>query len=138
MSEEHLAVVLAPETAEEASRLFSALLAGGFHPTIDYGAAEKLANYPILVPQPELVEAKAYLRGVGARPPAPVQAQPHAQSLGMFDPNLSDRPVGPLPPWKFSETAGKALGVLIALIVLVGGIVALVEMLQFLSSLRGH
>ena len=136
MSEEHLAVVLAPETADEASRLFSALLAGGFHPTIDYGAAEKLANYPILVPQPELVEAKAYLRGVGARSPAPVQPQPHPQ--GMFDPNLSDRPVGPLPPWKFNETAGKALGVLVALIVLVGGIVALVEMLQFLSSLRSH
>lgn len=132
MGEEHLAVVLAPDTAEEASRLFSALLAGGFHPTIDYGAAEKLLNYPILVPQPELAEAKAYLRGVGARPPAPPQRQP------MFDPNASDRPVGPLPPWRFNETVGKAIGVLIALIVLVGGIVALVQMLQFLSSLRGH
>jgi hypothetical protein len=132
VGEEHLAVVLAPAAAEEASRLFSALLAGGFHPIIDYDAAEKLANYPILVPQPELVEAKAYLRGVGARPPAPPQHQP------MFDPNASDRPVGPLPPWKFNETVGKAIGVLIALIVLAGGIVALVEMLQFLSSLRGH
>jgi hypothetical protein len=134
VSEEHLAVVLAPETAEEASRLFSALLAGGFHPVIDYGAGEKLANFPILAPQSELAEAKAYLRGVGARPPAPAPAQPQ----GMFNPNLSDRPVGPLPPWKFSETAGKAIGVLAALIVLVGGIVALVEMLQFLSSLRGR
>jgi hypothetical protein len=131
MSEGHLAVVLAPETAEEASRLFSALLAGGFHPIIDYDAAEKLANYPILVPQPELAEAKAYLRGVGARPSAP-QHQP------MFDPNASDRPVRPIPPWRFNETVGKAIGVLIALIVLVGGIVALVQMLQYLSSLRGR
>ncbi len=132
MGEEHLAVVLAPETAEEASRLFSALLAGGFHPVIDYGAGEKLANFPILAPQAELAEAKAYLRGVGARPPAPPARPP------MFDPNASDRPVGPIPPWKFNETVGKAIGVLIALIVLVGGIVALVQMLQFLSSLRGH
>ena len=33
---------------------------------------------------------------------------------------------------------GLGVGVLGALIVLVGGIVALVEMLQYLSSLRGH
>jgi hypothetical protein len=133
MSEGHLAVVLAPETAEEASRLFSALLAGGFHPTIDYGSGGKLANFPILAPQSELAEAKAFLRGLGARPPAPV-----AQPQPMFDPNASDRPVGPIPAWKFNETVGKAVGVLGALIVLVGGIVALVEMLQYLSSLRGH
>jgi len=56
----------------------------------------------------------------------------------MFGLGLSDRPVGPLPPWTFKENVGKALGVLLALVALAGGIVALVLMLQFLSSLKGH
>ena len=127
-----LAVVIAPETAEEASRHFAALLAGGYHPVMDYGPADKpLANFPVLVPQGELGEAKAYLRGVRANPPARAHTP-------MFDPNVSDRPTGIIPPWKFSETIGKALGVLAALLALAAGSVGVVYILQFLSSLKGH
>lgn len=126
-----LAVVIAPETAEEASRHFSALLAGGYHPIIDYGSGgQPLANFPVLVPQQELGEARAFLKGVGAgQPPKPA---------GVFGSGASDRPVGPIPPWKFKDTVGKALGVLGAMLVLAGAVVALVYVLQFLTSLRGR
>ena len=134
-AEGQLAVVIAPETAEEASRHFSALLAGGYHPVMDYGPADKpLGNFPVLVPVAELGEAKAFLRGLRANH----ASKPVSQLASMFDPSVSDRPTGPIPKWKFSETIGKALGVLFALVVLAGGIVALVLMLQFFSSLKGH
>ena len=131
-----LVVVIAPDMAEEASRLFSALLAAGFHPSIDYGQdGGQLANYPILAPQSELAEARAFLKGLALRPAAPAVVRPIDAAFGA---HLSDRPVGPIPPWKFNETAGKALGVLLAMIALVGGIVVLVKMLEYLSSLKGH
>jgi len=42
-------------TAEEASKHFAALLAGGYHPVMDYGPADApLGNFPVLVPQTEL------------------------------------------------------------------------------------
>jgi hypothetical protein len=134
-----LVVVIAPETSEEASRLFSALLAAGFHPSIDYGddsaAGGRLANYPILAPQSELAEARAFLKGLAVRPAPGAPVRPIDAAFGA---HLSDRPVGPIPPWKFSETAGKALGVLLAMIALVGGIVVLVKMLEYLTSLKGR
>jgi hypothetical protein len=126
-----LVVVIAPETSEEAGRLFAALLSAGFHPSMDYGGEAQLANYPILAPQSELNEAKAFLRGFKA---APKPERPPS----MFDSGYSDRPVGPIPPWKLNETVGKALGVLGAMILFAGAIVALVYMLQFLTSLKGH
>lgn len=127
-----MAVVIAPETAEEASRHFAALLAGGYHPVMDYGpAGEPLANFPVLAPLTEAAEARAFLRGFRAQSPA-------RRPLALFDPDASDRPVGPIPPWRFHETVGKAMGVLLAMLVLTGAIVAGVYMLQFLGSLKGR
>src|SRR5438309_11892120 len=91
-----LTVVVAPETSEEAGRLFAALLCAGFHPAMDYAEGEdRLANFPILAPQSELAEAKAFLRGLKAGAPA---AREPVKTQTWYDPNASDRPVGPLPP----------------------------------------
>ena len=139
MSEDVSVVVIAPETSEEAGRLFAALLSAGFHPSMDYGGEAQLANYPILAPQSELTEAKAFLRGLKAAGPAPAPAAPKPERPPwMFDSGYSDRPVGPIPPWKFNETVGKALGVLAAMLVLAGGAAGLIYMLQFLTSLKNH
>ena len=135
-AEDQLAVVIAPETAEEASRHFSALLSAGYHPVMDYGSAgQPLANFPVLTPVAEAAEAKAFLKGVRAG--QPLAPQP-VRAPSMFGAGLSDRPVGPIPPWKFHETVGKAVGVLAALLVLAGAIAALAYMLQFLNALKGH
>ena len=134
-AEGQLAVVIAPETAAEASRHFAALLAAGYHPVMDYGAPDKpLANFPVLTPLAEAAEARAFLKGVRAGEPA----QAPSALMSMFGADASDRPVGPIPPWRFHETVGKALGVLVAMLVMAGGLVALIYMLQFLSSLRAH
>ena len=136
MSEEgQLAVVIAPETAAEASRHFAALLAAGYHPVMDYGLPDKpLGNFPVLAPRAEAAAARAFLKGLRAGQPAP--AAPAAPS--MFGAGLSDRPVGPIPPWRLHETVGKAVGVIVAMLVLAGALVALIYLLQFLTSLKGH
>ena len=135
MSEGQLAVVIAPETAEEASRHFAALLAAGYHPVMDYGQADKpLANFPVLAPLAEVAEAKAFLKGVRAGEPA----KPTSTLSTLFGAGSSDRPVGPIPPWKFHETVGKAVGVIVVMLVLVAALVGLLYFLQFLTSLKGH
>jgi hypothetical protein len=131
-AEGQLAVVIAPDTAAEASRHFAALLAAGYHPVMDYGAPGRpLGNFPVLAPLAEAAEAKAFLKGLRA-------GQPALKAPSMFDPGLSDRPVGPIPPWRLHETVGKAVGVIVAMLVLAGALVALIYMLQFLTSLKGH
>ena len=73
MSEEgQLAVVIAPETAAEASRHFAALLAAGYLPVMDYGLPDKpLGNFPVLAPLAEAAEAGDLVVEPGAaqRPP---------------------------------------------------------------------
>jgi hypothetical protein len=128
-----LVVVVAPETSEEAGRLFAALLSAGFHPSMDYGGKDKLANFPILAPQGELGEAKAFLRGLRVGGSAAPASRP-----SMFDPTVSDRPVGPLPAWTFKGNVGKPVAVMGALIALAAGIVAVVSLIQFLTSLKSH
>ncbi len=140
-SGDQLAVVIAPATAEEAGRLFSTLLSGGFHPTMDYAGDDHgapLANFPILVPQAELAEAKGYLRGIKANPPAQQQS---LKAMFGLDPSLSDRPVGPLPPENIKTMSAnmlKAVGVVAVLVVAVVVITGLVWGLQFLTTLGGH
>ena len=137
-SGDSLAVVIAPATSEEAGTLFSALLSGGFHPTMDYAGDDhgaRLANFPILVPQAELAEAKGYLRGFKANPPAQKSS---LKAMFGLDPSLSDRPVGPFPPENMKNMARnmlKAIGVVVVLIVAVVVITALVWSLQFVMSL---
>jgi hypothetical protein len=126
-----LAVVVAPESSDEAARCFSALLSAGFHPSIDYGepgAASALANFPILAPLAELKEAQAFLRGLraGGKPPR----------TSIFY-SGSDRPVGPLPPEDAKGNLMRALGVLLALVGLGAAITLVLLALQFLGSL-GH
>ena len=139
-SGDSLAVVIAPGTSEEAGRLFSALLSGGFHPTMDYAGDDHgapLANFPILVPQAELAEAKGYLRGYKANPPAQKQS---LKAMFGLDPSLSDRPVGPLPPENMKTMTAnmlKAVGVVAVLLVAVIVITGLVWGLQFVMSSTG-
>jgi hypothetical protein len=56
----------------------------------------------------------------------------------MFGAELSDRPVGPLPPFTLKDNVGKPLGVLGALLAFAAVLVALVYLIQFLTSLKGH
>jgi hypothetical protein len=122
-----LAVVIAPDTAEEASRLFAALLSGGFHPTIDYGTdadGPRLANFPILVPQPQLREAQAYLRGLRVHAAAPVAGARTPQP-----------PVPEEPPLDQLKQLGQAVGVLAFLLLLTGAIVAVVLVLQMIGRM---
>jgi hypothetical protein len=125
-------VVVAPGTAEEANRVATALRAGGFHPTVDYARiADRLGKFPVLVPHAELGEAKGFLKGLRASQAiAPVVAA--TPSLAAPPPKASGSWAG-LPP-----TAGRALVLLTGLLVVVGGVVGLASMLQFLNSLRDH
>ena len=132
------AVVIAPATAEEASSLFAALLSGGFHPTIDYGPeadGPKLANYPILVPQPELKEAQAYLRGLRVHASSP--ASP-AQTSRIMTPRAPTPPARAEPAPTPLKQFGKAVGALGMLVAVTLGIVVVVLVLQFVSRLIAH
>jgi hypothetical protein len=124
-------VVVAAETAEEAGRVATTLRAGGFHPTIDYGAiADRLGKFPVLVPPAELGEAKGFLRGLRAsQQMAPAVAATPALAAA---PAFAPRPSG-------NSVTGRALALLTGLVVVVaGGAMALASMLQFFSSLRDH
>ena len=133
------AVVIAPATAEEASSLFSSLLSGGFHPTIDDGTdsgdGPKLANYPILVPQPELKEAQAYLRGLRVHASSP--ASP-AQTSRIMTPRAPTPPARAEPAPTPLKQFGKAVGALGMLVAVTLGIVVVVLVLQFVSRLIAH
>jgi hypothetical protein len=127
-------VVVAADTAEEAGRVATTLRAGGFHPTIDYGAiADRLGKFPVLVPAAELGEAKGFLRGLRAsQQMAPAVAA--AASAPIPGPGFAARPSGHRSP-----VTGRALAQLTGLAVVVaGGVMALASMLQFFSSLRDH
>ena len=141
--ESSLAVVIAPESAEEASRCATALRAGGFNPTIGQGTDEAgRPVFQVLAPEGELAEAMGFLRGLklgqsqAAQPPVPTYAtRPAAPARTMagppraaLAPSYQARPPG----------AGRVLVLLTGLIVVAGSVAALVSMLQFLTSLRDH
>lgn len=123
-------VVIAPETAEEANRVSTALRAGGFHPTIDYGAiADRQGVFPVLVPAAELGEAKGFLKGLRASQ-ALAPAVAATSALAAAPPPRARQGLLPM--------AGRALALLTGALVLVGGAAGLASMLQALNSLRDH
>jgi hypothetical protein len=134
--EDQLGVVIAPGTAEEANRCQSTLRAAGFHPIVDYGsAADRLGNFPVLVPLAELGEAKGFLRGLRAAQPA---AEPALAVMTSAVPVAARAPAGAWRSGRNLPAAGGALALLTGLLVIAGGIAVLVSMLHFLSSLRDH
>jgi hypothetical protein len=124
------AVVVAPDTEEEAKALCASLRSGGFHPTLDEATdpgGPRLANHPILVPQPELKEAQAYLRGLrsqAASAPPPGGRSAAAQ-------HAYDLP----PPEPLLRTVTKTFAVVGVLVLLTLGIIAVVLVLQLLGRL---
>ena len=118
-----LAVVVAPDTAEEAGALFAALLSQGFHPTMDYGEGPdgpQLANFPILAPLSELAAAQAYVRGLRVKPPLPVHT-PHRYDLP--------------PPEPLKRTIVRAFAGLGSMLLVTAAITAVVLVLQLLARL---
>ncbi len=138
--EDHqMGVVIAPDTAEEAGRCLNLLRAGGFHPTIDYGSvADRLGNFPVLVPIAELGEAKGFLRGLrSAQPALAAPAVPAAAPAASVPVAARPEPAA----WRTGQIlplAGRALALVTGLLVVAGGVAALASMLHFLSSLRDH
>jgi hypothetical protein len=150
--DDQLAVVIAPDTAEEAGRWLTTLRAAGFHPSIDYSAAhDRQGKFPVLVSPGEADEARGFLRGL--RSAQATQAAAQAQPAVQPAPGPAARPaaIAPaalqaarpaaLPSWNFDRVlplASRALALVTGLLVIAGGLAVLASMLQFLSALRNH
>jgi hypothetical protein len=146
MAGEHdeMAVVIAPATMDEAARWANALIAAGFHPSVDTGSPHvRQTSYPILVPPSEGVEARAFLKGLRSS-----QARAPGLTLtggGELEPAAIPQALVAARPaaaaWRWDQLlplAGRALALLTGLLVIAGGLAMLASMLHFLSSLRDH